>query len=173
MDLIPSILYQGAAVTVEYEPDVVPIVLVLFAIKDAEKYSVNLSQETGKEWTGTLNIPDDAPLGEYTYQLRGDSKMLESGVFTVLQGFTAATAAQQRSPAEEQLIKVQASINKITTTGIKAYGISGSFTTRASLADLHKERFRLQTIINKERKAKGLPPLQESAPSHITYTYNP
>ena len=173
MDQIPAVLYQSAAIDLEFELNGDATLGVFVAMNGNTKYSVTLSEDNAK-WKGTLSIPANAPLGDYTYQVWSDDKLERSGAFTVAAGFRDdGVTALPKSPNEQRLDAVNKSIAKMQDTGTKAYGISGSFTTRISLQDLHKERYRLSALVNKERKAKGLPPLEGSENPHTSYTYLP
>lgn len=164
---IPSTLYQGASIEIEYEPDEPISSLVLFALFGSSKISVTLTESSGV-WSGTLMVPADAAIGEYQYQLWAGSKNLGAGIFSVAPGYTAATTKQSKTPNEERLDQVQKAIDRLMQTGVSAYGVSGSFTTRLTLSDLNKEKFRLQDLVNRERRAKGMPYLEGTRARHYT-----
>ena len=177
MNLIAPLVYQGAMISLEYELDSDATELNLYALQGENKLEVPFKKsvdEPGK-WTGMLKIPDDAALGEYTYQFWstvtvGDdtNKKLETtGTFSIAAGFASAEAIE-KSPNEKRLDAVQKAIDNLMSTGIAAYGISGSYTTRLSLNHLNAEKFRLQNLINIERRNKGLPYLQGTLAKHYT-----
>lgn len=180
MDLIAPVVYQGAMISLEYELDFDATELNFYALQGEIKlvpYPVKLTKDmVPNKYTKMLSIPDDAALGEYTYQLWStvtvddvdtNKKLETSGTFTVAAGFASGDPID-KSPNEKRLENVQKAIDNLMSTGVAAYGISGSYTTRLSLNHLNAEKFRLQNLVNIERRNKGLPYLQGTLAKHYT-----
>lgn len=173
MDLIPSVVYQGAAVSLETDqPEATMEVVVGILNKENDTRLPNISlvqsvAETTK-WQGTLSVPNTFPLGESQWQLWVDSIHKDSGTFFIVEGLDGTIT---KSPNELRLEAVQKSIDNLMKTGISGFTISGDYTTRIALPHLKSERWNLQNLVNIERKAKGLPPLPGSQPVNSSYTF--
>lgn len=168
MGLIAPVVYQGGMLSLEFVPESSVTTLNLFALQGIRKLKTTFTKQVGSDkWTAMLAIPSDAATGEYQWQLWGDDKIEASGTFSIAQGFTDDTTESEKTPNEQRLEQVQKAIDRLMTTGVAAYGISGSYTTRLSLNHLNQEKFRLQDLVNRERRSRGLPYL----PGTLARTY--
>lgn len=170
MEVIAPIVYQSAGVRVEAElpsDATLGVFAAIYGNKHRLKVSLTRMADSDR-WIGTLNIPKDQAIGEYQYQVWSDEGVVVSGVFSVVAGFSADGVTNTQTPNEQRLAAVQKAIDRLMATGIKAYGISGSFTTRMGLSELYKERYRLTNLVNMERRDKGLPFLRGTTPAHTT-----
>lgn len=124
-------------------------------------------------WTGMLTLPKTAQLGWWDWQIwadddQGAPRHRAAGSFHLGPTFDSLDAIEE-TPAEAKLRQVEKAIEEMIASGTQSYTLSGDTTTMLSLGQLRRERLYLRDLVNRERRAKGLPYLEGTLPKHITY----
>lgn len=184
MSVLPKLIWATEALDIQVcvmgSPDSVALVATTgFGSGRVRLPSLALSKDTTDStlWKGTFTVANDRPFGQYEWQVwavEGTSReLVEAGTFTLEAALdTVADGVETRSLNEQRLARVQKQIDQIVEEGFQQTTTSGDTTVLLSLGTLRMERYRLETIVNRERKKKGLPPLENTEPGHITFTTN-
>ena len=184
---LPSVIWIGESIPLEFEFGEGPTsgtfgAQYLGHQPSAPKGSVfKLSarlrrKQTGStRFIGTLTAIAENPQGDYAYQVWSSAGRVKTncfnGVFTLAANLTATNTitilnddgtvdtsdAPTTTAAERQLATLEQKIFELLSTGVQAFTLSGNSTTRVSLQALYRERSRLFEVVNRERRARGLP----------------
>lgn len=117
---------------------------------------------SGNDFAFTLSTTDTNLLaGGYRWQLiatkSGETYLAASGVLTVLEG-VAGAAAGSGSFLEEQLVVVEAAINKRLTADMESYQIAGRAVVKIPMNDLFRLRAEIKAALYRERNPGRIGP---------------
>lgn len=196
LEIFPKVVYRGETVELEYKTQAEATSLNLYATntdKNPEQgegliYRFNKRFTKNKD-TDTFSLKfsteddgwDKLATGSYQYQfwsnLGRKKTCCFTGEFSVVLSLVNRLDNPEEpdtgyiSDTERQYRTLQKAYDQYMLSGVAAFTLSGNSTTRLSPNQMLRELNRLKRIVNKERKAKGLPYLPGTLPSHITHTF--
>lgn len=197
MEKFPKVIFRGESVDFQYTSEDGVNSLTFYATNiDTNpetgdgviyKFSKAFRRENdGNIFNLKLSDSDDfwtnLSTGKYQYQIwsnlgRNKKSCCFTGDFTIVPSIKnrldnpEIPDAGYTSENERKLRRLQQTYDEYMASGTVAYTLSGNSTTRLSQTQLMREIKRLKRIVNRERKAKGLPYLPGTLPTHIIETY--